>query len=149
MELIVILIVLVALALAGVALASYSPVNTAVARADVQMSAPGAAGFFSGWSGMLFEIAFALLILVVFIVVLVKIVWPWLRKQGKPQGRWKSGPNANWGRTDEPKKMDTEKLLQMAVLSKLVGGDGGGPLILQQPEAPQEAPSQQFPEGWW
>lgn len=148
MELVVILVVLAVIVLGVMAYASYDHVGAAAARSDLALGAPGGADV-SGWSGLVFEWAVILLVLTVFAVVLFKVVVPWVRKQMKGPGKgWKSGPNARWGRTDEP-KMDTEKLMQLAILSKLAGGDSGVPLILQQPEAPQETQQSQLPEGWW
>ncbi|RPH61233.1 MAG: hypothetical protein EHM81_04670 [Chloroflexi bacterium] len=148
MELIAILIILAAVVLGMVGYASYDPVRAAVAQASVVASVPNSLEFFSSWTGLLFKLALGFLLTAAFTALVAGMLLPWIRTRLRQQGKgWKSGPNACWGREDTP-RMDTDKLLQMALLSKVLGGDGNAPLQLQSPEPPQEPPSQ-FPEGWW
>lgn len=147
MELIVVLIVFAALALGMAAYASYSPVNVTVVQNSLS-SVPGGADFFSGWTGFLFKLAAGFLLTALFTALVAGILIPWIRRQLKGQGRWKSGPNAHWGREEQTPPISTEKMLVLALLSKLTGGTESGPVVFQQPEQPQEQQNQ-FPEGWW
>lgn len=150
MELMVVLAVLAALAFGMAAYASYSPVNAAVAQNSVA-SVPGTADFFSGWTGLLFKLALGFLLSALFTALVAEILIPWVRAQWKgQQGKsWKSGPNARWGREElQQPQMSIEKMMTLALLSKLTGGAEGGPVVFQPPEQPQETQNQ-FPEGWW
>jgi hypothetical protein len=149
MELMVVLAVFAALAFGMAAYASYSPVNAAVAQNSVA-SVPGTADFFAGWTGLLLKLALGFLLSALFTALVAGVLIPWVRAQWKDQqGKgWKSGPNARWGREEQAPKIDIEKMMQLAILSKLTGGAEGGPVVFQQPEQPQETQNQ-FLEGWW
>ena len=143
-----VLIVLAALALGIGSYATYSPVNAAVVQNNLS-SVPGSADFFAGWTGLLFKLALGFLLTAIFTALVAGVLIPWIRKQWKGSGKgWKSGPNARWGREEQTPRMDVEKMMQLAILSKLTGGTDSGPVVFQQPDPPQEQENQ-FPEGWW
>jgi hypothetical protein len=149
MELIVILTIFAALAFGMAAYASYSPVNAALAQNSVS-SLPGSADFFSGWAGLLFKMVLGFVITAAFTALVAGVLIPWVRAQWKNQGKsWKSGPNAHWGREAVQPPMNPEKMVMLALLSKLAGGAEGGPVVFQQPQEPPQEAQNQFPEGWW
>jgi len=155
--LMVILIVLAALALGMTAYAAYSPVEAALAERTLS-SVPGSADFVAGWGGLLFKLALGFLLSAAFTALVAGVLIPWVRRQwqgglgeARRSGGWKSGPNAHWGRSggETRQTLDIEKMMQLAILSKLTGGTEGGPVVFQRPEEPTQEAQNQFPEGWW